>query len=234
MPRYPGSNPSRNTTMQYKITVPWSTSLVNVQFLPTLLPGNALNEAAFSAVKITTGAPSTGETNGRFMPSALIYNAISGVLYKNAGSLASNSWAIVDTSTGGLPALADGDIWVGNASNVATAVAVSGDITLSNAGVAAIGAGKVLKAMLGTGIKANFMTMFLDDSYTTTGGAAAEVIPVVGAVAGDKVIVSLYDNGTANVSIVSAVAGTDQITVTFSADPGNDTIIAYEVLRATS
>lgn len=87
--------------MQYFITVPYSTSLVNVECLPTILPGNPLNGAAVRAVKITTGAPSTGETNGRFIPSATIYNAISGVLYKNAGTLASNSWAIVDTSTGG-------------------------------------------------------------------------------------------------------------------------------------
>jgi len=39
-------------------------------------------------------------------------------------------------------------IFVGNASNVATAVAVTGDITISNAGVTAIGAGKVVTSML--------------------------------------------------------------------------------------
>jgi hypothetical protein len=44
----------------------------------------------------------------------------------------------------------------------------------------------------------------------------------------------LYDAGTNTVSIVSAVAGTDQITVTFSADPGNDAVIAYVVKRATA
>lgn len=38
-------------------------------------------------------------------------------------------------------------IFVGNGSNLATGVAVSGDITLSNAGVVAIGAGKVTVAM---------------------------------------------------------------------------------------
>jgi len=94
--------------------------------------------------------------------------------------------------------------------------------------------GSVTKAKLATGVKATFMDMFLDDSYTTTGGAAAEVITVTGAVATDKVIVSLYDAGTNTVSIASAVAGTDQITVTFSADPGNDAVIAYVVKRATA
>ena len=97
-----------------------------------------------------------------------------------------------------------------------------------------IGSGKITKAMLSAGVSANFMDMFLDDSYTTVGGAAAEVIAVTGVLPTDKVIVSLYDAGTNTVSIVSAVAGTDDITVTFSADPGNDAVIAYVVKRATA
>ena len=45
-----------------------------------------------------------------------------------------------------LAALADGKILVGNGSNVATAVTPSGDITISNAGVAAIGSGVIVDA----------------------------------------------------------------------------------------
>lgn len=44
--------------------------------------------------------------------------------------------------------LASGRILVGNSSNVAAAVAVSGDVTINNSGVTAIGAGKVLTAMI--------------------------------------------------------------------------------------
>lgn len=44
-------------------------------------------------------------------------------------------------------ALTAARIWVGSAGNVAAAVAVSGDITITNAGVTAIGAGKVTEAM---------------------------------------------------------------------------------------
>ncbi|MFA5951904.1 MAG: hypothetical protein WC807_16640 [Hyphomicrobium sp.] len=51
-----------------------------------------------------------------------------------------NSWATIST---GLPALASASIWVGNGSNAATAVAMSGDATLSNAGVLTIGANAV-------------------------------------------------------------------------------------------
>ncbi len=45
-----------------------------------------------------------------------------------------------------LAALASGKVLIGNGSNVATAQTVSGDITISNAGVAAIGSGVVINA----------------------------------------------------------------------------------------
>lgn len=44
--------------------------------------------------------------------------------------------------------LASGRLLVGNGSNVAAAVAVTGDVTINNSGVTAIGAGKVLSAMI--------------------------------------------------------------------------------------
>jgi hypothetical protein len=47
-----------------------------------------------------------------------------------------------------LPALTNGTIWVGNVSNAATAVTLSGDATISNAGVLAIGAAKITNTML--------------------------------------------------------------------------------------
>ncbi len=43
--------------------------------------------------------------------------------------------------------LADGKIYLGNGSNIAAAVTPSGDVTITNAGVTAIGAGKVTYAM---------------------------------------------------------------------------------------
>lgn len=50
----------------------------------------------------------------------------------------SGSHRIGPSGAGGLPSLTNGDIWVGNASNVATAVAPSGDVTITNAGVTSI------------------------------------------------------------------------------------------------
>ena len=50
------------------------------------------------------------------------------------------NWDVVGGSGGGtLPSLTNGSIWVGNGSNVATAVALSQDVTITNAGVATVG-----------------------------------------------------------------------------------------------
>lgn len=58
-------------------------------------------------------------------------------------SIATNATNISTINT-----LADGKIYLGNGSNVATEVTLSGDITMTNAGVTAIGSGKVLESML--------------------------------------------------------------------------------------
>lgn len=57
-----------------------------------------------------------------------------------------NAAAAIDFSK--LATLSSGRILVGNGGGVATSVAVSGDITLSNAGVVAVGANKVVSAMM--------------------------------------------------------------------------------------
>lgn len=132
-----------------------------------------------------------------------------------------------------LAALPSAQILVGSAGNVATAVAMSGDITISNAGVTAIGAGKVLLAMLGAGIAPSHVIKFAGQP-TTVGGAAAEAFTVTGAAATDLAFVQVVDNGTANVTVLQAVVTLNTLTVTFSADPGNDTIINYQIIRAAS
>ena len=52
--------------------------------------------------------------------------------------------AYVDTEVTAINTLADGTIYLGNTSNVATEVTMSGDVTINNAGLTAIGASKVL------------------------------------------------------------------------------------------
>ena len=74
---------------------------------------------------------------------ALCSGTVAGALRYSGGSAYvcdGTNWDVIGGSTGGtLPALINGDIWVGNASNVATAVALSQDVTITNAGVATVG-----------------------------------------------------------------------------------------------
>ena len=73
-----------------------------------------------------------------------------------------------------LAALTDGNILVGNGSNVATSVAVSGDATISNAGALTLAAGAVEQTMLAVptsdGLNAHRVARF---TYAPTGGTLA-------------------------------------------------------------
>lgn len=163
------------------------------------------------------------------------------VTISNAGVTAITAGAIVNADINAaaaiayskLATMATGSILLGNA-GVPTATAMSGDITIGATGVTAIGAGKVLLAMLGTGIAPAAVIKYFSQ-YTTTGGAAAEAITVTGAVgATDRAFVQMVDDGTNNVTVVSAVVTNDTLTVTFSADPGNDAVINYQIIRAAA
>lgn len=79
-----------------------------------------------------------------------------------------------------LATLTSGNVLVGSSGNVATSVALSGDVTVSNAGVTAIGAGKVTLAMnaaavvkeaTGTLTQANLVAIGTPISLIAAGGA---------------------------------------------------------------
>lgn len=161
------------------------------------------------------------------------------------------NWSLIPSSS--QVTLADGKILVGNSSNVATAVTMSGDATLSNTGVLTIANLAVETAMLAadavtnakladnavslenldSGITPSHIVVFAGQP-TTTGGGAAEAITVTGALATDLAFVQMVDDGTNNVTIVNAVVTADTLTVTFSADPGNDAVINYQLIRAAA
>jgi hypothetical protein len=81
-------------------------------------------------------------------------NASAGIVWRNAldgADLpltvnASNQLTFNGVNVGATTSLTDSHILVGNASNQPADVAMSGDITITNAGVTALGAGKVLNA----------------------------------------------------------------------------------------
>ncbi|MBK9322273.1 MAG: hypothetical protein IPM97_04860 [Bdellovibrionaceae bacterium] len=65
------------------------------------------------------------------------------------GALSSADWTTFNAKQGST--LNSAQIWVGNSGNAATAVTMSGDATIDNAGALAIGAGKITAPMLSTG-----------------------------------------------------------------------------------
>ena len=189
--------------------------------------------AALPSAQILVGSAGNVATAVAMSGDVTISNA--GVTAIAAGVIVNadiSASAAIDFSK--LAALTSGNILVGSAGNVATSVAMSGDITISNAGVTAIGAGKVLLAMLGTGIAPAAVIKFANQ-VTTVGGAAAEAFTVTGAVgATDRAFVQVVNDGTANVTVLQAVVTDNTLTVTFSADPGNDAVINYQIIRAAS
>lgn len=145
------------------------------------------------------------------------------------GTLIQNAESV----SAGEVALASGKILIGSVSNVAAAQSVSGDITISGAGVTAIGAGKVLLAMLGSGIAPSHVVKFAG-SFTTASGSATQSISVPGVLVGDLAFVVLKQKGASPQTILTAIAASNAITVLMSADPSTDHILTYQVLRAAS
>lgn len=208
-----------------------------------------------SLVTITTNGYLTGATvlaeiealnNGAFQYEDtdmwLIYYATGvGFFTRNASTNAFVSWA----ANGGVSnTLSSGNIFVGSAGNVATGVAMSGDATMANTGAltiansaittAKIANANVTLAKLAAGITPSHVIKFAGQ-VTSVGGAAAEAFTVTGAVAAtDRAFVQVVDNGTNNVTVLQAVVTANTLTVTFSGDPGADTVINYQLIRVAS
>lgn len=111
------------------------------------------------------------------------------------------------SAIGALPALTSANIWVGNATNVATAVAPTGDVTITNAGVTAIGANKVTRAMQAQGIARSVIGV--------TGNATANVADIQGTA---NQVLTVNSGGTAlafgAVNLASSAAVTGNLPVT--------------------
>lgn len=128
--------------------------------------------------------------------------------------------------------LTSAHILVGSAGNVATDVAMSGDISLTNAGATAIGAGKVLLAMLGSGIAPSHVVKFAG-KQSNGGGSATVAITATGTLTTDLVFAQV-EASTNAVNVQKVTPTADTVTVILSGDPGAGTKINWQVLRAAS
>lgn len=133
-----------------------------------------------------------------------------------------NIWGVTAGASGsGLPALADGLIWIGDGTNSAIARALSGDITVSDVGVVAIGALKVTNAMLAGSIAISKLAItgtptgskFLRDDGSWQVPASNLTVGTSGVASGTSGRV-LFDN--ASVLGEYAISGTGSVAMTTS------------------
>lgn len=122
------------------------------------------------------------------------------------------------------------------ASAIDTAQIVDNAVTAAKLASDSVETAKILDAnvtlaKLASAIAPSHVVKFAGQ-HTTAGGSAAEAITVSGALATDLAFVQLVDAGSNTVSVVQAQVTADTLTVTFSADPGADAIINYQLLRA--
>jgi len=136
------------------------------------------------------------------------------------------------TATGGISnVLPSAQVLVGNASNVAAAVAMSGDVAIDNAGATTIQAGAVDLSMLAAGVAPSHVVKFAG-KVNDGGGSSTIVLPVVGSLATD-VAMAQIEASTDFVSVEKVTPGADTVTVQLSSDPGAATVVSYQVLRAS-
>ena len=119
------------------------------------------------------GDSGSGGTKG-LVPAPAAGDAAAGKFLKADGT-----WA-----AGGVPTLTDAHIFVGNASNTATDVAVTGDISITNAGVTAIASGVIVNADVNASAAIDYSKLAALTSANILVGNASNVATVT-AVTGD-------------------------------------------------
>lgn len=133
-----------------------------------------------------------------------------------------------------LAALTDANLLIGNGSNVATVVAVTGDVTISNAGVTAIGALKVTSAMASdthSFIKCAIATIdYTDINVAGSGNGVAFVATDGGLIPDNSYIIKAWYE----VSTTFVGNGDDSSTLSLGIeDQDNDLVAAAAIKTGT-
>lgn len=169
----------------------------------------------------------------------LIYYA-TGVGFYTFNS-STNAFVALAGNAGLSTTLSNGNIFVGNASNIATGVPMSGDATIVASGALtiannAITTAKILNAnvtlaKLAAGITPSHVIKFAGKDVSA-GGSATVTITATGVAATDIVFAQIQASANA-VTVQKVTPTTNTITVLCSGDPGAVTM-SYEALRAAS
>jgi hypothetical protein len=145
---------------------------------------------------ISTTLANSGVVSGSYGSSS----SVPVITVDTKGRITSIATQSVSSSNPSGTTLSDGKIWIGNGSNVAAAQAISGDISLSNVGVVAVGTGKITNGMLAGAI---------DLSTKMTG-----ILPVAKGGTGLNSLTNrgiLIGNGTSNLTTLSGTTAGDLV-----------------------
>lgn len=179
------------------------TTSLNVEIVPTTLTASRILTAPdVSGTIVTTG--DTGSVTSTMIADGTIAN----------GDI--NASAAIAFSK--LASLNSGNLLVGNATNVPTAVAVTGDVTISDTGVTAIASGAIVNADINASAAISFSKLASLTSGNLLVGSATNV-PTSVAVTGDVTI--------SNTGVTSIAAG-----VIANADINASAAIAFSKLAS--
>jgi hypothetical protein len=162
---------------------------------PTLTKGN-LTEATSSVLTITGGT------------AAIIGSGLTIQVAQASGStsgyLSSANWTTFNNKLS--TSLTDGRIFVGNASNVATGVVVSGDITITNAGVVQIASGVIVNGDVHASAAIDRTKIANGTNYRILANSATGVMSENAALTAGRAIVS-----DSNGQLIHATTTTAQV-----------------------
>jgi len=167
---------------------------------PTLLAGEIGIESDTGKIKIGDGVTAWNSLSYRPWSQLSAYPIVNADVASNAAIAFSK-----------LASLSSGNILVGSSGNVATSVAVTGDVTVSNAGVTAIGSGVIVNAdvnasaaIAGTKISPDFGSQNVTTTGTVTGASltpSSSTVPTNGVYLPAANTVGVATNGSERIRI---------------------------------
>ena len=192
-----------------------------------------IKNANVSNEKLATGIDATKLADGSVTNTELQYiGTLTSDVQAQINAL-SSSGSTSTIAINAINTLADGKIYVGNASNEAIEVTPTGDVTITNAGVTAIGTSKVVTAMIATNA---VTTDKITNANVTTDKIAADAVTTAKIKDGEIATLDIANAAITYAKIQNVAAGKvlGNFTGTAGAAQEIATIGTGDVVRATS
>lgn len=183
--------------VQYKTSVLWDSSLVSLSLIestPATRKAGIAGAIQF-AVKITAGAPTA--TPGKFMPSAEVFNAVTGTIYRNGGTLA-------------LPVFVTG----GSGTSVTQAIKITNGTTPVNVFGNPSGVGGVIQSISVQALDTTAGNIIIKDTAGTVATIAKGT--VIGVITGAGAIANPTFTAAGILTIESSSVGNAVVYITYT------------------